>query len=211
MNLDLAAVNSGNGYEAEEGVKSYGEMLRRIHALAKPVFALVEGEVKAGGVGIVCACDAVLAAETASFELGEVLFGLIPANVLPYLLLRITPQKARYLMLTAKKVDAAEARTIGLADEVFPVQVIEKSVRKILKNVCRSSPDALAEGKRFTARLLDIPFPEQLDPAVNQLIKMLKNNDIREGIRSFQSGNLPPWFGKFSPKNPISLQMEEKE
>ncbi|MFP4444399.1 MAG: enoyl-CoA hydratase/isomerase family protein, partial [Spirochaetia bacterium] len=116
-----------------------------------------------------------------------------------------------YLIMTAKKIDAAEALAIGLADEVFPAQAAEKTVRKRLKNICRSSPNALAEVKQFTSKLLDLSFHEQLDPAVEKLTEMLKNEDILEGIRSFQSGNLPVWFGKFSPKEPISLQLEEKE
>ena len=91
--------------EVEMAVSLYVELLYSIHTSPQPVICLLSGEVKAGGVGLACACDIILSTEDTTFELSEVLFGLIPANVLPYLLsLRITPQKARDLVLTSKRI-----------------------------------------------------------------------------------------------------------
>ena len=104
----------------EKAIELYTDVLSTIYKSPKPVIALIEGEVKAGGIGLIAACDIVIASENSSFALSEVLLGLIPANVLPYLLcLRIPPQKAKYLILTAKKISAREAEILNLVDEVF--------------------------------------------------------------------------------------------
>ena len=80
--------------------------------------AHVRGKVNAGGVGFVAACDLVIADETALFSLSELLFGLFPACVLPFLIRRIGFQKAHYLTLTTKPILASQALTWGLIDEM---------------------------------------------------------------------------------------------
>ena len=86
LGMDLDKLSSSLGQEGNLGARrqavlDYGSLLERISSCGKPVIALVGGAVKAGGVGLVAACDIVLAASSASFELSEVLFGLIPANL----------------------------------------------------------------------------------------------------------------------------------
>ena len=97
-----------------------------------------------------------MAGEHATFELGEVIFGLIPANVLPYMLaLRMSPQKARYLVMSSRRISASEALRLNLVDEVGrPVHDAERRVREIFKRLLCSSPRALAAAKEFTAELL---------------------------------------------------------
>ena len=126
LGMDLARLGRARaarrpGAEAEKAVDRYAGVLKAIFSATLPVVCLVEGEVKAGGVGLVCACDIVVAGERATFELGEVIFGLIPANVLPYMLsLRMAPQKARYLVMSSRRISASEALRLNLVDEVVP-------------------------------------------------------------------------------------------
>jgi methylglutaconyl-CoA hydratase len=209
LGLDFGAVTDENS-SAEEAVGLYRGILYTLFTCAKPVITVVQGDVKAGGLGIVCASDIVLAAENASAELSEVIFGLIPANVLPYLLqTRVPVSKARYLILTAKRLDAREAYSLGLFDEVFPQEQLEKGVKKVCKQLFRSSPEALARTKAFTVKLMEAPFSRRPALAEGELLEIFGNEKSRQAIIQFQEGELPSWFAAFSPERPLVLKPEE--
>jgi enoyl-CoA hydratase/carnithine racemase len=179
-----------------------------------PVACLVQGEVKAGGVGLACACDIVVATEAASFELGEVLFGLIPANVLPYLLaLRVPPQKARYLVLSSMRITAAEALRLNLVDELLPsAQAAERRLREIFGRLLRSSPRALSQAKEFTAELIGRTPGQAAALARRRLLRLLRDPEALQGVKAFRDGDLPPWFSRFKPAGPLARWREpEKE
>jgi enoyl-CoA hydratase/carnithine racemase len=192
--------------EAEKGIALYAGVLANIFSAPLPVICLVEGEVKAGGVGLVCACDIVVAGDQAAFELGEVIFGLIPANVLPYMLsLRMPPQKARYLVMSSRRLSAAEALTVNLVDEVVPAADAGGRVREICARLLRSAPRALAAAKEFTAELIGLTPEEGAALARGRLVSMMRDPATVEGVTAFQEGNVPAWFTRFRPRQPLSI------
>ena len=204
-----AAVHSGTA--AEDAVGRYADVLQALFTSPLPVVCLVEGETKAGGVGIACACDIVVAGEHASFELGEVIFGLIPANVLPYMLaLRMSPQKARYLVMSSRKIAAAEALRVNLVDEVASGRDIEGRLKEIFKRLLCSSPHALAAAKEFTAELLGTTPEEGSALARRRLLQMMREPSTLDGVRAFQEGHMPAWFTRFKPQGPLSLSGESE-
>jgi enoyl-CoA hydratase/carnithine racemase len=191
----------------EEAVGLYGDLLYSIYTLPKPVIAVVEGDVKAGGVGLVSAADIVLGSPEASFELAEVFFGLIPANVLPFFAgLRVSYQKARSLILSAKKIDAAEALRIGLLDEVCPKPELEKNLKNLFKRLLAFSPYALAETKIFTERLFTPDFPALIALAKSTLLTLISDREVQAGIETFLQGGMPPWGVRFKPEKPLLLK-----
>ncbi|MCK5219600.1 enoyl-CoA hydratase/isomerase family protein, partial [bacterium] len=168
-----------------------------------------QGAVKAGGVGLVGACDIVLATEKASFEMSEVILGLIPANVLPFVYsLRLPPQKLRYLILTAKKVMADEAQRLNLIDELVLETELPQAVKAVIKKIFRSSPAALAETKRFTQKLFGKKTEQATLLAREKLLEMIKNPEVIKAIRAFNDGDMPTWFGKYKPEKPLVIQGE---
>ena len=202
-----AAVHTGTA--AEDAVARYADVLQTIFQAPVPIVCLIEGEVKAGGVGIACACDIVVAAEHASFELGEVIFGLIPANVLPYMLaLRVAPQKARYLVLSSRRIPAVEALRLNLVDEVVSDRDAERRLREIFKRLLCSSPRALAEAKEFTAELFGTTPEEGSALARRKLLQLMRDPATIEGVKAFQEGHMPAWFTRFKPELPLSLSRE---
>jgi enoyl-CoA hydratase/carnithine racemase len=211
----LAAPGPGASSEdAEKAVARYAGVLQAIFTAAVPVVCLVEGEVKAGGVGLVCACDIVVAGERATFELAEVIFGLIPANVLPYMLAqRMSPQKARYLVMSSRRIAAAEALRLNLVDELVPGGDAERRVREIFKRLLCSSPRALAAAKEFTAELIGKTPEEGSVLARRRLLEMMREPSTVEGVKAFQEGHAPAWFTRFRPERPLTLARggEEKE
>jgi enoyl-CoA hydratase/carnithine racemase len=217
MDLDRLAEHAGQELraEVEKAVDLYANLLTAIFSAPLPVVCLVQGEVKAGGLGLTCVCDIVLAAEQAAFELGEVLFGLIPANVLPYLLaLRVPPQKARYLVLSSQRISAAEALRLNLVDELVPsMDAAERRLHEIFKRLLRSSPLALSQAKAFTGELIGRSPAEGGALARRRLLEILREPVTMEGVQAFQEGSVPSWFSRFKPERPLALrdQPEVKE
>ncbi len=113
---DLNWMKKMAGYshdENEADAMRLAEMLRTIYLCPKPVVARVQGDCYAGGMGLVAACDIVVASEAAGFCLSEVKLGLIPATISPYVIKAMGEQAARRYFLTAERFDAAEAQRIG--------------------------------------------------------------------------------------------------
>ncbi len=188
-----------------KAVDAYARLLARIMKGGKPVIALVEGDVKAGGVGLAAACDVVIASETASWELSEVLFGLVPYNVLPYVFsLRMNPQRFRYLVLSAQRIGAERARDYGLADEVYPADQIERKAKITIKTMMRAEPGALASAKDFFSAAIDSSFESKLSQGRDALLTRMEDPAVLSGLEAFANGEAPGWFARFKPENPIS-------
>lgn len=205
MDLNMLVEAGGKSQIAKRAVSLYVELLSLIYTASKPIISLINGNVKAGGIGLVGASDIVVASENSSFELSEIFFGLIPANVLPFIYsLRIPPQKARYLILTGKRLSAREAKELNLVDEVFSKEELEKGVKEIIKNLLRASPEAIKEAKQFTEKIFGVKREKATELAKKQLLKMIKKGEVLKAIREFNEGNLPPWFAKYRPEKSIS-------
>lgn len=209
----LASAPAGTAQaKAREAVDLYAKTLHAIFSSPLPFVCLLQGDVKAGGVGLVCACDIVVATTEATFEMAEVLFGLIPANVLPYLLaIRVPVQKVRSLVMSSKKLGGEEARWLNLVDELVPAAEVEKKVREVLKRLLRSSPRALADVKAFTSELLGKPPLEAGVHAREKLLEMLRDHSVTDGIKAYQEGSVPTWFARFQPQAPLALDCGSKQ
>jgi len=206
MDLDLLASNleASQSELREESVKAYTEVLELINRSPKPVIALIAGPVKAGGMGLAAACDMIFCTETASFELSEVLFGLIPANVMPWLLnRRVSMQKLRYLVLSAKNCSSEEAVQYGLADECFSNADADKELKKILKQILRAEPGALARVKAFSQVLAHESWDGGLKAAQTELLELMKRPELDQSLQAFKDGFTPPWFAKLKTQSSL--------
>ena len=213
VGMDLTALweGSATGIDVEErlrdAVSSYSRVLNIIYDGPKPVICSISGDVRAGGVGLVCACDVVCAAPEATFSLSEVLFGLVPANVLPYLLgLRVTPGKARYLALTTRMLRGDEAHTIGIVDELIEREKMETSLKKRVRQLMRSSPDALTRVKRLTADMAWKDLNYSRKAAVEALTEVAGDPAVLEAVKAFREGMTPSWFSRFKPSKTLFLE-----
>ena len=151
--------------------------------------ACVRGRVNAGGVGLVAACDMVLAESTASFALSELLFGLFPACVLPFLIRRVGVQKAHYLTLSTQAITAGQALDWGLADAVEdPVEAV---LRKHLLRLRRLNKAAIGRYKLHMAGLSALEAARPAALAANRA--MFNDPLIRVGIRRYVDERKFPW------------------
>ncbi|ALB48693.1 enoyl-CoA hydratase/isomerase [Clostridium beijerinckii] len=138
----------------------------------------VKGKVNAGGMGIVVASDIVFADDTAQFSLSEMLFGLFPACVLPFLIRKIGLNRSNYLTLTTKSIDVKEAYEYGL------VNIIDNSNNQLLRrNLLRLkhlSKDSILEYKNYLNTLDDSIFK-------NRDIAILNNSKLFSNERNLNS------------------------
>ncbi|MFF3347380.1 enoyl-CoA hydratase family protein [Streptomyces sp. NPDC002779] len=166
-------------------------LLRRIVELPRPVVARVTGHVRAGGLGLMAACDIAVAAHSATFAFTEVRIGVAPAVISLPLLPRTDPRALARYYLTGERFDAPEAARIGLltaaGDDVDAV------LEPVLDGLRRSAPEALAETKRLlTARVLE-SFDRDAADLTALSARLFSAPQAREGMTAFLERRDPSW------------------
>lgn len=154
--------------------------------------AHVRGQANAGGIGFVAACDVVLCEETATFGLSELLFGLMPACVLPFLAHRIGLAKANYMTLMTEPVSARTAHGWGLVDEVAADS--QNLLRKKLLRLQRLSKTGIRRYKRYMNALDDSLSASRSKALVANVEVFSDEENLRKIARYVSTGEFP-WEG----------------
>ncbi|MEO6629516.1 MAG: enoyl-CoA hydratase family protein [Aquihabitans sp.] len=166
-------------------------LLRQILELPTPVVALVQGNVRAGGLGVLGACDLVVAGPTSTFAFTEVRLGVAPAIISLTVLPRLTDRAAARYFLTGEKFDAAEAARIGLLTEAS--EDFEAAVAVVLEAFRSCSPQGLAESKRLTTAALLEGFDESAQELAALSARLFASPEAQEGITAFLERRPPAW------------------
>lgn len=172
------------------------ELFRDMWRLGKPVVARVRGYCLAGGFGLALACDFVIAADDARFGTPEIDRGLWPMMISTVLMRAMPPRTALELMMTGRRVDAAEAQRIGFVQRVVPVDELDAAVAEFAAVLASKSPAILRLGRDAYYTTLDM----DRDSALAYLQAMLSVNttaeDTAEGISAFVEKRTPEWKGR---------------
>ena len=134
---------------ADQGVNEVPTILQRIWTAPKPVVAKVGGPTRAGGVGLVAACDIAVAATAATFAFSEVRIGVVPAVISVTVLPRLLPRAAHELFLTGETFDAARAVAVGLVNAAVPAEELDDEVARYVGMLRLGAPGALAATKEM--------------------------------------------------------------
>ncbi|KGF78778.1 enoyl-CoA hydratase [Massilia sp. JS1662] len=195
---DLNWMKKMAGYSDSENradAMRLADMLRTIYTCPKPVVAKVQGDCYAGGMGLVAACDMVVAVDTANFCLSEVKLGLIPATISPYVIKAMGEQAARRYFLTAERFDAKEAHRIGFAHEIVPAADLDTKVAGIVQALANNSPNAVREAKKLVREIAGEPVTEALlEDTANRIAGIRASLEGREGVASFLEKRRPSWL-----------------
>ncbi|QIL42899.1 enoyl-CoA hydratase/isomerase family protein [Acidovorax sp. HDW3] len=172
------------------------QMLRVIHECPQPTIARVQGDVYAGGMGLVAACDMAVCVDTAGFCLSEVKLGLIPATISPYVIRAMGARAAQRYFLTAERFDAFEALRIGFVHEVVAADQLDARVDVLLKALTAASPHAVRACKKLVHDVAEREIDAGLIAATVEAIADIRASDEgREGVQSFLQKRKPAWLG----------------
>lgn len=197
---DVRAVvltHSGNTFSAGADLRdpphpdALVDVLRQIVTLPKPVVARVTGHVRAGGLGLLAACDISAACTTASFAFTEVRIGVAPAVISLPLLPRTDPRALARYYLTGERFDATEAARIGLL--TVAGDDVDEALAPILDGLRRSAPQGLAETKALlTAKVLKT-FDQDAADLTALSARLFASPEAHEGMTAFLERRDPPW------------------
>ncbi|MGU3435685.1 enoyl-CoA hydratase family protein [Actinomycetes bacterium M1A6_2h] len=179
------------GSSPEQRTQQMVDLLRAIVECPKPVVGVIDGHVRAGGMGLVGACDIVVSGHSSTFALTEARLGLAASIVSLTLLPRLTSRSASRYFLTGEKFGPDEAEAIGLisgtaADPHVAAQEILDSLRK-------ASPQGLAESKALTTRSMLADFDSLADDLAATSARLFASEEAREGMMSFLEKRPPRW------------------
>ncbi|GGJ31694.1 enoyl-CoA hydratase family protein [Streptomyces brasiliensis] len=167
------------------------QLLRQIVELHKPVVARVTGHVRAGGLGLLAACDIAAASTEATFAFTEVRIGVAPAVISMPVLPRTDPRAVARYYLTGERLDAVEAARIGLL--TLAGDDVDEALSPILDGLRRSSPQGLAETKALlTARVLETLDRDAADLTALSA-RLFDSAQAREGMTAFLERRDPTW------------------
>jgi methylglutaconyl-CoA hydratase len=170
-------------------------MLKAIYECPKPTIAAVQGDVFAGGMGLVAACDMAVSVRTATYCLSEVKLGLIPATISPYVIRAMGARAAHRYFLTAERFSAEEAHRIGFVHELVDADALETKVAELAQALVSASPAAVRACKRLVQDVAERTIDDALIAATVEGIADIRASDEgREGVASFLQKRKPAWL-----------------
>ncbi|MEN5082006.1 enoyl-CoA hydratase-related protein [Bosea sp. TWI1241] len=194
---DIADLDSRQGlrHYLELGERLHG-VFRRIETLDKPTIAAVNGWALGGGTELVLCTDIRIAAASAKLGLPEINLGLFPgAGGSQRLLRQLSPCKAKELMFTGDRIDAAEAERLGLINRVVPDAALMEQVLAMAQAIAARSPLVLKLLKRTLSDGADMPLPAALRHEQAMIGLVLDSADAHEGCQAFLQKRKPTFTG----------------
>lgn len=167
------------------------ELLAALWDAPKPVVARIGGAARAGGLGLIAACDLAVAAENATFAFTEVRLGVIPAVISPPVLRRLPSRAAAELYLTGEVFDGRRAAALGLVTAAVPADELDATVRRYVAALVRGAPAALAGTKKLLHG--DEPIRAELDTLAARSAGYFLSDEGREGVAAFREKRAPSW------------------
>lgn len=185
---DLAALQriaDGSVAENMDDARSLMELFMLMRQLAIPVVAAVQGKALAGGCGLASACDIVLASSNAQFGYPEVKIGFVPAMVMAILRRNVSEKLAFELITRGAQISAAEAKQIGLVNQVFSDQDFETEVTAYVRGFEQMSRSAVSLSKTLLYQMDGLAFGDALETGVDVNVIARMTEDCQAGVARF--------------------------
>jgi enoyl-CoA hydratase/carnithine racemase len=171
-------------------------LLRRMDSCRLPLVARVNGHALAGGLGLVCACDLVVAREDAMLGVSEVKVGIFPMMILPFLLRVISYRRMMELCLSGEPMLAREAAGEQIVNYAVPAAELDAKLDWLLSRIADKSPTGIRLGKQALSKIREMSTDAALEYAQFMLANMSRTRDAREGFAAFNEKRKPNWTGE---------------
>jgi methylglutaconyl-CoA hydratase len=192
MQAQVHAGEAANLADAEQ----LATMLAVLDSMPKPTLARVNGDGYGGALGLLGACDIVVAVDTAKFAFTEVRLGIIPAVISPFVLGKIGESAARRYFLTAETLTAASLKELGLAHEVVPSDMLDATCAHITESILKGAPQALAEAKTLIRDVAHMSARNRAAASVEaaaRLARLRIRAEAQEGFSAFFAKRKASW------------------
>ena len=174
--------------------RQFGAFLETLNNTPQVVVAAVEGYAIAGGFGILCVSDVAICTEGAGFAMTETAIGIVPAQIAPFVALRIGVPQTRHLTLTAARFKGAEAVRLGIGHYlVKDSAALEVKLEEVLKQIDKCAPKANAATKEVVLAVTRMPLHDVLDFAADKFAEARRGDEAPEGLRAFAEKRPPRW------------------
>ncbi|MEM2238210.1 MAG: enoyl-CoA hydratase/isomerase family protein [Candidatus Caldarchaeum sp.] len=182
---------------AEQLIRKFESLILKLLSFPTPTVCVVDGKCLGGGMELAMACDFVIASEAAEFGQPEVKVGVFPPAAAA-LYLRLTSLKNVYTLLMAgKTVKAAEAKQMGLVNEVVEKQQLEVFLSSFTEQLLANSSAVMRHAKKAILSSLTLPFEQALTKASDiYLNELMRTEDAVEGLKAFLEKRKPVWRDK---------------
>ena len=180
-----------------EDARVLAHLMQALDELPFPTVALVQGAAYGGALGLVCACDIVLASENARFCLSEVTLGLVPAVISPYVVRAMGMRQARRYMLSAEPFDAITACRLNVVHRLSQPDQLLAEGRAMALRLCRNGPQAMKETKRLLAALESHSASLHEEKTVETIARVRVGLEAQEGMQAFFDKRPPAWRPRF--------------
>src|SRR5688500_16054217 len=193
---DLTWMRGLGGWTREQHEADAKELFDMLHALdtcAVPTVPQVHGAAVGGGMGLVAACDVVVAGEGTWFGFAEAKLGLLPAVISPFCVAKIGEGHARALFATAERFDAARAVQIGLVHRVAPMAELDAEVGRVIDELTSSAPAASTEARALVRAVAGKPHEAARDVVAGINAERRMSDEGREGMSAFLEKRKPRW------------------
>jgi enoyl-CoA hydratase len=185
-----------SGADAHEGRGLLADLFRDMWSLGKPIIARVRGFALAGGFGLACACDMIVASDDAQFGTPEINVGLWPYMITVPLLRSMAPKAALDLMMTGRRVDAHEGARLGFVQRVVTVDDLDATVDALAAELATKSPLIMQWGRDSFYRVLEMDADAALSYLQGMLTVTTLTDDAAEGVAAFAEKRVPQWKGR---------------
>ena len=179
-----------------QGFKSYAKLITRLSGYPKPVVARINGACMAGGMGLMLACDIVVAKNDAKFGTPEVNVGLWPMMIGALIYRNVLRKKAMEMILLGERLTAEQALSMGLITRVVQPEALDAETTRIVDSLAAKSPIGMKIGKEAFYAMADMPFEEAVDFLSGKIAEVAATEDAREGITAFLEKRKPDFKGK---------------
>ena len=196
---DLSWMRGAAGWthaQHAEDARALFDMLHALDTCSVPTVARVHGAALGGGMGLIAACDVVVAAEGTLFGFTEAKLGLLPAVISPFCVAKIGQSHARALFATAERFDAARASQIGLVHRVVPAAELDDAVQRVVTDLLSSAPTAAIAARDLVKRVTGRPASEVREYVADLNADRRTSEEGREGMTAFLEKRTPHWIAE---------------